>query len=688
MEVKIHAINYDYGVVNDVYENTHGIFDEVHLMPDTHRGATVPVGFVAKVDIEKGVIPEIVGVDIGCLDCDTEILTESGWIKISDYKENEKILQFNPITNTGMFIKPQLYIKKKCDWFYHFKNSKGLDQMISEEHNILMYYGHKNRKINYKTVKPEFLINLGDKKLSKNYYMFNTAFTIKNEGIEISDEMIRLDIMVQADGRIKEYDSYNFVELHFKKERKILRAENLLKNANIKYNKYLSTDTTYISFRVPKYINKNLKKYWKANYEQLKIVAEESLLWDGHSGYRSYYSSADKESIDVIQFAFIATDVRASLYNVKNTKYWTVIPTKNKYVGYNKKPKIVKSKDGYKYCFKTDNGFFLCRRNGYTFLTGNCGMSVYEIPKLDIENTDWKALYEHIEKYIPSGQKVNSQTRPFDFSGLKMKADKSALEYYTYYTKALGSLGGGNHFIEINAGKDKDYIIVHSGSRKFGLDVCKYYTKMLKFDLDGYRAELESIEPKNREKMIPSIKAKYNNSKNVLKGELAKEYLNDMKIAQKFASESRKIMIQQILKFFGIAFEEKNFWESVHNYMDFEDMIVRKGATPARLGQKLVVPINMRDGSIIAVGKGNPEWLCSAPHGAGRVMSRSEAKSTIDVEDYRNEMKNVISYSVNENTLDEAPQAYRGIDEIVEATRDTMDILEIVKPIFNFKGLQ
>ena len=210
----------------------------------------------------------------------------------------------------------------------------------------------------------------------------------------------------------------------------------------------------------------------------------------------------------------------------------------------------------------------------------------------------------------------------------------------------------------------------------------------MKFNLEGYKAELMSIEPKERENSIQALKDKYNNAKNVLKGQLAKDYLNDMKIAQKFASESRKIMIKQILKFFKIKFEEKNFWESVHNYMDFEDMIVRKGATPARLGQKLVVPINMRDGSIIAVGKGNPEWLCSAPHGAGRVMSRSQAKENIKLSDYTNEMKDVISYSVNENTLDEAPQAYRGIDEIVEATKDTMEIIEIVKPIFNFKGLQ
>ena len=211
---------------------------------------------------------------------------------------------------------------------------------------------------------------------------------------------------------------------------------------------------------------------------------------------------------------------------------------------------------------------------------------------------------------------------------------------------------------------------------------------MLSFDLEGYKKELESIEPGEREKAVPKLKAKYNSLKNVLKGKLARDYLNDMKIAQRFARENRKIMMANMLKFFGMSLEEKNYWESVHNYIDFDDMTVRKGATPARAGQKLVVPINMRDGSIIAQGKGNPDWLCSAPHGAGRVMSRSKAKENIRLSEYVDEMRGVISYSVSRNTLDEAPQAYRGIDEIIEATKDTMEILEIVRPIFNFKGLQ
>ena len=171
-------------------------------------------------------------------------------------------------------------------------------------------------------------------------------------------------------------------------------------------------------------------------------------------------------------------------------------------------------------------------------------------------------------------------------------------------------------------------------------------------------------------------------------GEKAQSYINDMKIAQKFASENRRKMIEKILEFFGYRFNADNFWESVHNYIDFEDMTVRKGATPARKGQKIIVPINMRDGSIIAMGKGNQEWLQSAPHGAGRVMSRSQAKESISLQDYKESMEGVKSFTVTENTLDEAPQAYRNIDEIVEATKETMDIIEVIKPIFNFKGLQ
>ncbi|MDO5088277.1 MAG: RtcB family protein [Leptotrichiaceae bacterium] len=319
-----------------------------------------------------------------------------------------------------------------------------------------------------------------------------------------------------------------------------------------------------------------------------------------------------------------------------------------------------------------------------------CGMSVYEIPKLNVKVVDWHKLYRFINENIPSGTGTFKNSKnEFDFSGMLMKKPQSKFESYK---NALGTLGGGNHFIEINSGFDNDYIVIHSGSRKFGLDVCTYYNRLMKFDVDEYKSELDehlkNVEPHHREEFLRKFKAEYNREANILTGEKAKDYLNDMQIAQQFASESRKIMIKKLLEFFNIRFKERNFWESVHNYIDFEDNIVRKGATPARKGQKIIVPINMRDGSIIAVGKGNEQWLNSAPHGAGRVMSRKQAKENISMTEYKASMEGINTFTVNASTLDEAPMAYRNIDEIIEATKDTMEILEVVKPIFNFKGGQ
>lgn len=662
-EAHIYANHIPDGVLSQCHQMLNQEFTKdlkIRIMPDVHVGKGCMIGTTMQVKDE--VCVNLVGVDIGCLDCDTEILTESGWIKISKYKDNEKILQFDPATNTGMFIKPQLYIKKKCDWFYHFKNSKGLDQMISEEHNILMYYGHKNRKINYKTIRPEFLISLDDKKLSKNYYMFNTTFNIKNKGIEISDEMIRIDIMTQADGRIKEYENYNFVELHFKKERKILRAENLLKKANITYNKYSSKDTTFISFRVPKYINKNLKKYWKANYEQLKIVAEESLLWDGHLGYRSFYSSSNKDSIDVIQFAFIATDVRASLYNVKNTKYWMVIPTKNKYVGYNKKPKIVQSKDGYKYCFKTDTGFFLCRRNGYTFLTGNCGMLTVNMGQIDV---DFKKLDDVITKFVPLGfakHNVISKTSENFFKNNPIIA-QIALETPM---RSIGTLGGGNHFIEVcmDSETGDKYLVIHTGSRNLGKQIAEYWHKV---GVEKSQTQIKDLA--------------------TIKGEDLENYLKDTFVAQRYASLNRETIARVILdKTFSLNLDNLDHFETIHNYIDPVDKILRKGAISAKKDETVLIPLNMRDGSLICKGKGNPDWNESAPHGAGRILSRGQAKECVDLEEFVDSMKGIYSSSVSKSTLDESPMVYKDSEDIKKCIVDTVKIIKHIKPIYNRKA--
>ena len=226
---------------------------------------------------------------------------------------------------------------------------------------------------------------------------------------------------------------------------------------------------------------------------------------------------------------------------------------------------------------------------------------------------------------------------------------------------SIGTLGGGNHFIEIAVGReDTNYLVIHSGSRKLGNDVCRYYQGLAgTSDLD------------------------------FLDGELAKAYLHDMKIVQGYATHNRFVMSTIILE--RASTQEAPLYScgsfsSIHNYIDFDRMILRKGAVSAEEGEMLLIPINMRDGSLLCVGKGNADWNYSAPHGAGRLMSRSKAKKQIAMQDFSESMSSVYSTSVCPATLDEAPQAYKSMEEIVNAIEDTVSVIDVLKPIYNFKA--
>lgn len=357
--------------------------------------------------------PDVVGCDISCLDCDTEVLTPTGWIKISNYAD-EEIMQFDPETDEGKFLKPIKYIKSPCTEFHQYYNKKsGLDQLISSEHNLLVYSGYwKGHKLNHRKITP---IELDKLNLSKGFYGFKTCFNISNNpGVSLSNEMIRIDIMVQADGKIIPAKDHNRIELHFRKKRKIERAKKLLEDANIEYKiSILKDKSTSIRFNVDFSINKDLKKYYLATKEQLEIVKEECLLWDGHNGYRSSYSNTNKDNIDVIQFAFSATNTRAGISEILGKERWNIVyyvsPARNKIVTYNKKSSIVPSIDGFKYCFTTNTGYFVCRRNGRIFITGNCGMlSVkYKTPSGNSDLALWDA---RIRRDIPMGMEINEKT--------------------------------------------------------------------------------------------------------------------------------------------------------------------------------------------------------------------------------------------------------------------------------------
>lgn len=268
---------------------------------------------------------------------------------------------------------------------------------------------------------------------------------------------------------------------------------------------------------------------------------------------------------------------------------------------------------------------------------------------------------------------------------------------------SLGTLGGGNHFIE--ADKDEEgnlYIVVHSGSRHAGLEIAEYYQEMAwrqlngktKADLDAMISQLKAegreteIEAK-RVEMNAQIKTQIPKDLAYVSGYLFDDYINDMRIMQHFAMLNRKAMINTISIGLHLKKEEiVDQFTTIHNYIDTENMILRKGAVNVQKGEKLLIPINMRDGSLICLGKGNEDWNCSAPHGAGRVMSRMKAKKELSMEEFKAEMSGIYSTTVTKETLDEAPMAYKTMDDIVANIGPTADILNVIKPIYNFKAAE
>lgn len=324
-----------------------------------------------------------------------------------------------------------------------------------------------------------------------------------------------------------------------------------------------------------------------------------------------------------------------------------------------------------------------------------CGMEVIRVKEkqIDLPELD-KLIYEK----IPSG--FNIREKPHRYAE---NINLEELYCYRYIDmgraeKSLGTLGGGNHFIE--ADKDDEgnlYIVVHSGSRHLGLEVANFYQEQ------GYRA-LNGSAQKDIDRLIADLKAQgrqreiqkriaaLKNTKrtNIPKqlayvaDDLFMQYIHDMKIIQEYAMLNRQAMVDEMIKGMGLHVVEQ--FTTIHNYIDTDAMVLRKGAVSAKDGEKLLIPINMRDGSLICTGKGNDEWNQSAPHGAGRLMSRSAAKESFTVSEFEKQMEGIYTTSVNRDTLDECPMAYKRIDDIVGNIGDTVEINRIIKPIYNFKA--
>lgn len=324
-----------------------------------------------------------------------------------------------------------------------------------------------------------------------------------------------------------------------------------------------------------------------------------------------------------------------------------------------------------------------------------CGMETVRLRerRMELQKLD-KLIYEN----IPSGFSIREKPHRFleqvELKGLccARHVDLDRAE------KSMGTLGGGNHFIELDRdNQGRLYLVVHSGSRHLGVEVAKYYQDagfraLNRVDEQAVSRFVEERKAQGRQAEIQAELLKWKQDRHsgiprqlaYVSGGLLEQYLHDMRIVQNFAAWNRHAIINEIIK--GMKLHPEEQFTTVHNYIDMDAMILRKGAVSARAGERLLIPINMRDGSLLCVGKGNPDWNFSAPHGAGRLMSRSQAKQSFTVSEYKKQMKDVYTTSVNSATLDECPMAYKGMQEIVNNIGPTAEVETVIKPVYNFKA--
>ena len=325
-----------------------------------------------------------------------------------------------------------------------------------------------------------------------------------------------------------------------------------------------------------------------------------------------------------------------------------------------------------------------------------CGMETIVLKEKHIEP---QKLDKLIRSEVPSGCNVRKKAHRFIGQTALDELYCAKEVNMTYAENSLGSLGGGNHFIEVDRDDDGTlYLVIHSGSRHLGVEVAKWYQNTAARRLErscsnvDIPALIEQLRAEGRCSEIEDAvrKAKADKKPPVprhlayCEGDLFEQYLHDMAIVQQFADLNRRAMADVIVK--GMHWHVQDRFVTTHNYIDLDAMILRKGAVSAKAGETLLIPMNMRDGSLICRGKGNADWNCSAPHGAGRLMSRAQAKATCSMTEFRREMDGIYTTSVSTDTIDESPMAYKPMDEIVRNIGDTAEITKIIRPIYNFKA--
>lgn len=666
----------------------------VALMPDAHSGKGAAVGTV--IPTLGAVIPAAVGVDIGCVDGDTEYLTPLGWKRMGDYTPGDLVMQYERTTGLGSFAEPERYIVKPATKFYHLRSKYGVDQMLTPDHKMIVWAirGRERRREEEVMLAEEFVRR--DRSLVQGYKAeFKAVFTLDPAyGKHWPEALVRVHVMTSADASL---DGRKAI-LHLSKGRKVERAEKLLRDAGIDYSigAYQSDNTIVIRYAPP--YGKGLALFWSADAETLAVIADEVFHWDGNCADRVFFTRIADEA-DLVQYALTAAGFRSSKRADAHPRDgaidYRVFAIDKTHVGIASSPhtpieEVQCDDDAMAYCFTVPSGFLVLRRNGNIFITGNCGMAGIEttFTSDDIRDLDLAFLRHAIEKAIPLSpgnyntvvDRGHTAARIAGLEELAVKDDVD-LGHSPKWREQLGSLGGGNHFIELCLDEDDHvWLFLHSGSRGVGNKIAQKHIKIAQALCKKWWITLPNPDLAYLVEGTPEFVS----------------YIKELSWAQRFAAYNREDMLDRFAAEFARWLEVDDHREvdrivSHHNYTRREDhygksvWLTRKGAVDAHKGVKSMIPGSMGTSSFVVEGKGFAPALCSAPHGAGRRFSRTEARRRFTEEDLANRMRG-IEYRHGAEWVDEIPDAYKPIGTVMEDADDLVTVLHELRQVMNVKG--
>ncbi len=676
----------------------------VALMPDVHYGIAATIGSV--IATQDAIIPAAVGVDLGCVDCETEFLTPYGWNRIDEWRPCDLVMQYDPDTGSGKFVKPTRYVREKCDEFIRIKTKYGVDQKLSPDHTVL--YAQYTRDYEFKNLQT---MTAGDLERGHNDSVigfrgrFLTTFIPDLKcSLPYSDDELRILIMIAADGCIRNFKRGS-VDLGFKKDRKIARARFLLSQVGIVHREHFRDGRTTMSFNVSFPPTKTLKNFFDASLAQLEVIADEVIHWDGNAEDRVYFTR-DKGSADFISYCFAATGrrsvMRVDADSGDGQLDYRVFAQENTKVGISGTPKTPitreASVDGFKYCFTVPSGFWVMRRGGQIAITGNCGMRALRTSLTASELPDGLGgIRSLIEQVVPHGRSKGKKDTGSWCDGLPELVAETWAGMHDGFTRIvekhpavekcrtvvhLGTLGGGNHFVELCLDEeDRVWVMLHSGSRGMGNRIGSYFIALA-------RKEMERLDMHLPDKDLAYLTEGT---------EHFDDYVEAVGFAQEFAKVNRQIMMMNIIRALQTTSELPHFnvdedvTDCHHNYVAREKhgdqhlWITRKGALNAERGRLGIIPGSMGRKSFIVRGRGNPDSYNSCSHGAGRVMSRTMARKLISPEQHAEDTRHV-ECRRDTAVIDESPRAYKNIEAVMAAQRDLVTIEHTLRQVVCVKG--